>query len=343
MRLIQVVPRLGPWDGIGDYATRLAARLSERHGVESALVEGGGANGRAALAAALAGADGRTGLLLHYVGYGYAKRGAPLWLARDIASAGARLSGRLGVVFHELYAMGWPWQSSFWLSGLQRHVARRIARDCRFALVTREASHRWLEGTRALDGKPVTVLPISSGVGEPADLPPWRARPPTLVIWGSASARSALYGERWAQVAIACQKLGVAAITDIGPPAPAPSGATVAIIARGRLPAEQVSQALLNARYGLLAYPAQFLGKSSIFAAYAAHGLAPLVIDDAGTTAMDGLVAGRHFLRLRQDAGDVVDAARLEEVAAAARAWYQSHSTAAHADATWRMLEETRP
>ncbi len=343
MQLIQVVPRARPGDGVADYATRLAEALRERHGVTSTLIEAGWERDRTALMAALGTAAPGDGLLLHYVGYGYARRGAPLWLARVMARARRVFGARLGAVFHELYATGHPWQSAFWLSGLQQHVVTRIARACSFALLTRTANRRWLEATGAFAGKAVTVLPMTSGVGEPASPSPVQGRPPLMVVWGSAVAKAGLYKRHGPSLAAACRRLGLSGIVDIGPAPTHASAGGAALDIRGRLPAAQLSGVLLEARCGVVACPAAFLAKSSIFAAYAAHGLAPIVLDEPRTAPLDGLVAGEHFLRLVQDGVEAFELAPLDAIAGRARDWYAGHTTAAHAEAAWRMLAGTQP
>jgi hypothetical protein len=330
MPLTQVVPRLGPWDGVGDYASRLGEVLQRRHGIGTRFIAAGSAEGRRALVDALAAPEGP--LLLHYVGYGYARRGAPLWLARAIARR--RRGQRLGVVFHELYATGRPWQSAFWLSGVQQHVATRLARHCDGALLTRAANRAWLEATGALSGKPVTVLPISSNVGEPVELRPFAARAARLVVWGSAAARATAYGAHWQRVRAACRELGVTEVVDIGPPVELPRAPGLPIEPRGRLEQAALSDVLLGARFGLVVYPAAFLAKSSTFAAFAAHGVAPIVLDEQRTPEMDGLAAGRTHLVVEQPA-----AAAPQDVARGAHGWYAGHDTAAHADAVALLFE----
>jgi hypothetical protein len=358
MRLIQVVPRIGPWDGVGDYAVRLAESMVERHGVSSTFIEAGerqsGAEAsklpfevrgctRREFTTTLAKAGaGDAGVLLHYVGYGYAARGAPLWLARAIARTRRDLGFRLGVVFHELYATGPPWNSSFWLSELQKHVTRRLATECDYAVLTREESLKWLQGAGSLAGKVARVLPMASTVGEPVDSIPVSERPGVMVVWGSAVMKQAVYGRCWPAVVSACRDRGISQVVDVGEPfAGQPRTDEVEVQARGRLPAPELSGILKRARLGLVVYPASFLAKSTLFAAYAAHGVVPLVVDARGTIAMDGLAAGRHFLPLAGRASGF--ALSLDEIAASLRAWYSGHTAAAHADAVWRMLAVTAP
>jgi hypothetical protein len=357
-RLIQVVPRLGPFDGVGDYALRLAQQLRECYALPSSFIETGlrqrdgdceagfevlrcEAGSAAALSSALrqSGVGPERGVLLHYVGYGYAKRGVPLWLARAVASTRQSLGYRLGVVFHELYANGRPWESSFWLSGLQQSVAARIGRECDCALLTRESSRHWLDRAGVLGGKAVEVLPVPSTVGEPAEVAPVSARDPTLVVWGSSELKSAVYRRHWPRLLKACRAFGVVRISDVGGRLETyPSGNEIEIQSHGLLPAPAVSRILAGARLGLIVYPVSFLGKSSLFAAYAAHGVAPLVLDDSAVPATDGLVSGRHFLPLGGSAGGE-QAAALDDIAVNARAWYSGHTTGRHAAAVSAMFQ----
>src|SRR4051794_15255455 len=67
------------------------------------------------------------GVILHFSGYGYQKRGVPLWLVQGL-QIWSRRAGRVPLltIFHELYATGRPWQSAFWLSQVQKQIARSI-------------------------------------------------------------------------------------------------------------------------------------------------------------------------------------------------------------------------
>ncbi|MFZ4728709.1 MAG: glycosyltransferase family 1 protein, partial [Pseudanabaena sp.] len=73
--------------------------------------------------------DRTSPVLLHYVGYGYAKRGCPVWLVDGIQRWKNLYPDRLLVtMFHELHASGTPpWTSSFWLSPLQKNLVTRLA------------------------------------------------------------------------------------------------------------------------------------------------------------------------------------------------------------------------
>lgn len=355
VQLIQIVPRLQRFNGVSDYALLLAARLRDAHGVGGTLVTASRLDGdaqelarglgthplraptAAALTAALTAAGARgANVLLHYVGYGYARRGAPLWLVRALAGARRTLGFRLGVVFHELYATGPPWTSSFWLSGAQRWIARRIAACSDWALVTREASRQWLERGGAMTGKAVSVVPMCSMVGEPAaPVAPSEARAATLVVWGGR--KDMIYRQRWRQLREACRVLAISRIVDIGPAARHYPDDGPSIEPRGWLEAREVGRELQGARFGYLQYPASFLGKSSVYAAYSAHGVACLLDEDVPSRSLDGIEAGRHFLRIDEAIRAGLKPGDADTIAASARQAYEPHALARHAERVLAM------
>ena len=66
-------------------------------------------------------------VVLHFSGYSYEKRGVPVWLVQGLR-IWSRRAGRVPLltIFHELYATGRPWQGAFWVSPLQKRIARSI-------------------------------------------------------------------------------------------------------------------------------------------------------------------------------------------------------------------------
>ena len=146
--IIQVVPkRTTQPDGIGDYATLLAHALLERTGCKSLFVSGTPAreepvradgwqtvpvlrrSGRLlAEQLSVLGAEKEVAaVVLHVSGYGYQKRGVPVWLLEGLRTwRKAEPSCRLFAIFHELFATGRIWNSSFWLSNAQKYVTRSI-------------------------------------------------------------------------------------------------------------------------------------------------------------------------------------------------------------------------
>ncbi|HSF39044.1 MAG TPA: glycosyltransferase family 1 protein [Thermoanaerobaculia bacterium] len=347
MRLVQIVPRLPPpAEGVGSYALALAEALRSRFGIATSFlasdppegdgweVDGFGAEaiprrGRARAIPELLEAAEAEAVLLHYANYGYQRRGCPLPLPRAVRRFKAGASGRrLVTVFHEVFATGPPWRSSFWTAPLQRAIAGAVARASDAAVTSLDLYVRRL-GRAAAPARTV-VTPVFSNLGEPEGLPPLRKRAPRMVVFGGRGARTRAYGELRPVLAAACRDLGIGEIIDVGPPL---DGSTevdgVPVRTLGVLPPGEAGALLAGSLAGFVAYPSFFLPKSSIFAAYCAHGVLPVCAWPR--PAEDGTVRlGEHYWRPGTE-GDP------ERIAAAARAWYEGHSLARQAE-TFRDL-----
>jgi hypothetical protein len=263
-------------------------------------------------------------VLLHYAGYGYHERGCPLWLAAGITRWLSRRGGRrVSTFFHEVNAFGWPWQSSFWLSPLQRRLAAALA-GASYGIATslslyRDVLHRWVPR------REVAVLPVFSAVGEPAAVPPLASRPQRLAVFGGTGTRLRAFREYGSDLEATCHALGVEELLDIGPPEgeiPAEVGGRP-VRRLGLLPASEVGTLLLASRAGFLAYPPGFLPKSTVFAAYCAHGVVPICAS-SGRNGSGPLAPGEHYLP--PPPACPVGEPGLQAVADRARAWYLEHS-----------------
>jgi hypothetical protein len=317
VRVLQIVPHLPPpYEGVGTYAAALAGAL----GGEARFLVGdpawpGTANGARAVpartaAALLAAIGAEETVLLHYANYGYQARGCPEWLIAGLAG----WRGRLVTVFHEIWASGPPWTSSFWLRPAQRRLAATLARRSEALATTLDIYAGMLRPWS--HGREIAVLPVFSTVGEPAAVPPFGERARRIVVFGGAGVRSRAYGRFLPELAKAAAALGAGEILDVGPPLPLPAAAGgVPIRPLGVLPAGEVSALLLGSAAGFLAYPPDFLPKSTIFAAYCAHGVLPLCAWDR-----EGDRRAAAGAPCWTGAGDPGPAAR------AARGWYAGHS-----------------
>jgi hypothetical protein len=105
------------------------------------------------------------------------------------------------------------------------------------------------------------------------------------------------------------------------------------VVRRGVLPAAEVGALLLSARAGYLAYPAYFLPKSTIFAAYAAHGVLPVRSWPRHERLPGELRPGVHFWEQR-----ALSCGEPSAIAAAARAWYVPHRLEAQVRAFAEVL-----
>ena len=355
MELVQIVPTLPPsLSGVGDFSTLLARELLGRHGVRSRFVVGDPAwNAPAAVSpfAAIAIAA-RTpdalcasldspplaasdAMLLHYVGYGYAHRGCPFWLVDGI-ERWKRLASprRLIVIFHEVFATGPPWSSVFWTHPFQRRLAARLARAADARRITTTISSGELRGTLGRgENLPATVAPVFSNLGEPDDPPPAAGRERQLVVFGSRPVRAGLYENGGADIGAFCARHDIARVVDVGSPIAGGVRLGVPVEEAGPLPAAEASALFSRSLAGYFNYPAPYLGKSSIFAAYCAHRMVPVTFA-ANRDAGEGLRAGVHYL-----AGPG-DAAAFDAVADAAHAWYGPHGLREHARDLHRLMRQ---
>lgn len=396
MEIIQIVSRLPPAvDGVGDYAFLLAMQLRKEYDIQTTFVVCGKEQGArreeqlqapssklqapaeldcfpvhqlrerssAELLRVLSAPGMPQTVLLQYVGYGYQKRGCPVWLVRalrawkngkgnaetlktenlksvsgcqdfsvsDFKDVSAR--PRLITMFHELYATGRPWQSSFWTSNLQRWIAQTLARKSDHCFTNRAASATWLATASQHPINAISVLPVFSNVGEPEGLPDWEQRKPRMIVFGSAGWRRNSYFEHRADLEQACQRLELTEIVDIGADCEIPN-LSVPVRKCGPLQAAAVSQEMLSARAGFFAYPTPYLGKSGTFAAYAAHGLAPVTFAANRGENQDGLKAGEHYLF-----AGAAERAKAVTVAGNVHGWYRDHDTKALADCQARRIQ----
>jgi Glycosyl transferase 4-like domain len=341
MRLVQLVPELPPAvGGVGDYAALLAEELV-RLGIRTTFVipdrppgEGLGRGTTTNVSPIPPRADALAGrldalhpdaVLLHYSGYGYAKRGAPVWLVQGLRRWQARApGGRLVVMFHELWAYGPPWTSSFWLSPVQRALAAALLR-LGDALFTNTDLYARRLRRLTWDRQSVTVLPVLSNIGETVDPRPLDAREPLAVVFGKHGTRARAYAAM-AKFLPILRAAGIERIVDIGPPvdervivrSPLP------VFPYGYLDPTAASRAMSRARFGLLDYSLDLAAKSGIFAAYAAHGVVPLIRSAMGGSS-DGL---RHGVNLvRTDHAPVLQPRyAAQRLASAIHAWYQEHA-----------------
>lgn len=349
--VVQVVPDLPPnIGGVGDYALGLARKLRELHGIESVFLvskEGAGRGSElegfrvihiekqenAAFAEILAAVAGEeSAVLVQYVGYGFDKNGAPAWLIDGLNLWRQGAPGRpLVTMFHELYANSWPWRRAFWYSRQQKILAQELARmsdTCATSLqVTTDVVSRWRSMQQGAQA--VAAAAIPSNVGEPKFVPPLVEREPSMVVFGTFGSRSNAYRLARRELQQSCALLGILEVIDVGPgeidciALPA----SVKFRRAGALAPDLVSALLLRSRAGFLNYPAEYLAKSGVFAAYCSHGMLP-VLAKRGPLGKDGIAAARHYWY--PGLGTVAPEGT-QAIATEAHAWYLGHNLEKHA------------
>lgn len=362
--LVHLVPRMPPEvDGVGDYALNLALTLQAQHQIQSRFIV---ANPGATFEANCQGfsvgrvdaADNQAMenslnaiaptevLLLHYVGYGYQKRGIPFHLVGTLTRwiqnrERKRLRPRFAVMFHELWSSGQPWQSAFYLHWLQWWLVRSLHRRADVSITSNERMRSLLE---EIAPKETVRIPISSNFPIPENysvqerhIPPLR-----ILIFGQTATRLAAVDahERLLKALFKNQSLSKVIVAGHGAVAsPEPSEDVVRLRSflpeshvevRGSVKIENGAQIFMDNDVFLSFYPASLSCKSGVFMAAMACGC-PGILCEADNK--DGLVPGRHFLACDgsdRQVKDVLEAVRtgaLKRIRTAAGQWYSENAS----------------
>jgi hypothetical protein len=206
---------------------------------------------------------------------------------------------------------------------VQRLLARRLARLSDAAITSLPSYRERLVGW-GMDPSHVGLYPVFSTVGELEYPGPLMERRRQLVVFGSAGLRRRLYTEGAGSLRTWLERLGLTEIVDIGPPTDLEIEKLAGVPVRetGPADAETISKTLAESYAGAVGYPPGFLGKSTVFAAYCAHGMLPLVFG-GGRSGVEEVEAGREYVLMDNP---TVDCNKLQRVADKAHAWYQTHS-----------------
>lgn len=349
--ITHIVPLFAPAiDGVGDYALRLARNLRERFDLPSrflvcdpAWINGGAIDGFEALGpigcskqslAARIG-DAST-ILLHYVGYGYDRNGAPEWLANALNEWSAATPGaRLLTVFHEIWSQGPPWRKVFYVAPKQKRLAVELLKLSEHAFT----STIWMaaELERMRPGH-VTRLPIPSALCATV-LNPRRSRvaPPWApMLFGQAWTRLPAVKAHRKLLETLLRRGELECVLVMGKDSRRESADIVALReflprekmrALGEVSEENGPAGFAEADFYLSPHAARDACKSSaLMAAFACGCPAVLPGDSEPTPLEEGkhfVVSGRFFER----------SSRLPEIGRAAREWYL-------ANADWPIISE---
>ncbi|HEY9850409.1 MAG TPA: hypothetical protein V6D28_13165 [Leptolyngbyaceae cyanobacterium] len=351
MNIISIVTGLPPTtDGVGDYALNIARQLRQYFGIETHFIVGNplwdGAidierfpvhqvtehSIESLLYALKNNSEQISTVLLHYVGYGYAKRGCPFWLINGLQKwRSVNKDHSLLTMFHELYASGPIWASSFWLSSVQKNLAVRLSRISDRCLTSEERYAQLLHQFTLGKQASIPNLPVFSNIGEPEQVPPLAQRPRKLVVFGSGSNRQRVYQRSLASLKRCCQELEIEEILDVGPLINLDFSSIngIPVVKTGKRTAQEISTILLSSIAGFFDYNTEYLAKSTIFAAYCAHGLIPIGIFYSDLE-FNGLSAGKHYWLEDRPTGRL-NLEVAQAIANNAHAWYQTHNLSVHA------------
>ncbi|NJN22130.1 MAG: hypothetical protein HC812_14280 [Leptolyngbya sp. RL_3_1] len=188
-------------------------------------------------------------------------------------------------------------------------------------------------------------IPNFSTIGEPQYIPTLQERNRDLVVFGSSD-RNRVYQSGITDLIKLCGRLEIKRILDIGQINPTDLSQLeekVQVVRMGPQPAAVVSQIMTDSVAGLFDYGRfpRHLGKSSVYAAYCAHGLLPIGNDYYPSEA-DHVFNNKHYLVLSKMAHDTAtpDWSLYQTVAHAAHDWYGNHTIAKCANLFKECIEK---
>ena len=340
--LLQIVPKVpGGLDGVGDYALVIARQLRDKFGCETVFasfktapsVDGFEVVNLDRLPDASAKFDR---VLLHYVNYGFQKRGVPFRLLSILRALRSRHLGKFVTVFHELYASGAPWTSTFWLKPLQKTLAKSVANLSDACVVSSNHSRREL--MRMVPHADIALHPVPSSVGEPA-IPIAQITnrdPHRWVIFGGTglverSVRSFHQLIRRIPDSIAPRNLFVLGGADSPATRSLLSDLKIESDYRPHIPAADVSENLKTCSFAFLDYfhrtdiETSVILKSSAFASACAHAVIPVLPHRGSTVAIDGdPLPGPFFIE--SDRAEIPGAEGRAKIASDIYDWYHRNA-----------------
>lgn len=351
--VLQVLPRSpGTFDGVGDYALALARGLRHRHNIDSVFVacETQAKNEIDSFrifplqefSRARTAHETCDGIILHYVNYGFQKRGVPVTLVSLLKTLRHECGGALLVIFHELFASGPPWHSEFWLQPMQKKIARDLARLADTRVVSCESSRDQLE--KLSPGTTAIVQPVTSTWGEPLlDDTQLRERDPHcwIICGGTALVERSLrsFLKMSATLEFAPRKLfvlGGAQNPHVRALLNAPQKFSTEYFPA--ISPADAAAILREAAFGWMDYfdsndvPADVLLKSSTFNALCAHGVITVMPSVTGEISLHGDVLSAPF-----PASKLPTEAARADAAVSIYQWYHRHAAS---DALTKMIAQ---
>ncbi len=354
-RIIQILPRLPPAIcGVGDQSTKVGERLESNHGYEVcnvAVSQPDGINAdckrlflkrhsSAELMSALGRLyrPGQTVLILQFSGYGLARWGLCFWIVNTLRRfLRQHPDVRLMTMFHELWASGSLLSTAGWTMLLQQRIVKSLVSLSEEVRTSRaEYANMIRRACPSYSGK-LIVQPIFSNLGEPDHMRDWSERKNQLVAFQPPSIDTpagVVYWDSWQQL---CERLKPEKTVVAGRTKTLPDHHSIE--KRGILSAQDASALLSESRYALTQYFDGYLGKSSLLAAIAAHGLV-CIMPAVNRSEADGLRHHEHYLLPHDEAICRVDSH--PAIGLSLRNWYSSHNIATTAASYAAAIERMR-
>lgn len=229
-------------------------------------------------------------VILQYSGYGFANKGAPFWLLKEIISLKKKVK-KIIVIFHELYAVSYyPWKSAFWMQCFQKFIFKKLLKISDYAVIT--TKHNFNKYSISNNNKKIIYLPIISSVGEMIEFK--HKKENLIVVFGLSNTRTNTYKKFGINLFI-WAKINKFKIIDVGPKITdldiLDSLKKNNVQRLGLLKTKRINYLFKKAKYGLLDYNLKFVDKSSVLNTYGAYGVIPIINDNKRTS----LVLKKNF------------------------------------------------
>jgi hypothetical protein len=351
--IISIVPRLPPAiDGVGDYALIVADEMRKKFSIETRFIvvdpfwQGPrqihgfsvstiSQRSKLELCTTLGDAEF---VIVNYANYGFDRWGCPVWLTQGLNDWKRKAtSSRLVTMFHEIHqnVVGPPWKHAFWLIPYQKKVASNLLRLSDAVMTNNMEYSRKLAHLSYTPIDRPEFLAINSCVGEPPISLPLSQRKKQIVVFGQRR-RINTYRKSADLLNQLCKKFSIEKIVDIGPSLKQElPRLDVPINQLGELEAYEISDVLAESAIGMINYSNDALIKSSVFAAYCAHGVLPIV-HMAKVSSEEGLRHQLNFLMLEREINfDSLE--NCQEIADHAYRWYHAHNAAEHASRLYTL------
>jgi hypothetical protein len=357
-QVLQIVPYMpGSYEGVGDYALRLAERLRSDYATNTIFAAAEPSSpSRVMDFAVVAPLDATVeracvdchGIIVHYVNYGYQKRGLPVRLPLFLQRLREVCHGRLVTIFHEFYASSAPWRSAFWLQRWQKSIARKIVCVSDACVVSSEVMREIL--LQVAPATVVSVHPVVSTLGEPAisSAEFFRRDPHRWAIFGGTHLIKRSFNSFRRSLQNIPESFAPREVFILGGRDDNELRREIAQIRNinchyhPAIPANVASDVLLSCSFGWIDYfhrpdvAAGVILKSGSFASYCAHGVIPILPHTAAEVAVaDDRLPGLYYVT--QGHTNLPAKSDCENVSSNIYGWYRRH---AHSENLARAIVE---
>ena len=237
--------------------------------------------------------------ILHFSGYGFAKRGLCFQLIKSLKKWKKNVSNtKLITIFHETFATGPIYRMSFWTSFLQKYLLKKLLKisDVKIATIKK---NQLLLSSLSHSNKKVYLAGVFSNIGELKNKQ-LIYKKKIAIIFGNTSQKEAFYDDlslNFDQYITILQKLSIEQIIDVGPVVKNLKNiGNLKVKTIGIKPISFLSNLFKIAKVGFVFYPNDYMGKSGVIASYASHGLLIVNLCQATNTVKNLFVPNVHYL-----------------------------------------------